>query len=75
MSHPLCEICQALGKVTPAEDVHHKDSFLNYRGSMMYYKAYDYNNLMSLCKEHHAELHKNGATHGFDMDIYLKVHK
>ena len=76
MEHPLCEICLALGKTTPAEDVHHKDSFLNYSGYMQQVKAYDYNNLMSLCKQHHSELHAGGrSTFGFDMDAYLKAKK
>ena len=74
--HPLCEICEALGKIVPAEDVHHKDSFNNYLGDQRIEKAYDPENLMSLCKTHHAELHKNHTqTTGFDMSDYLKKHK
>jgi 5-methylcytosine-specific restriction protein A len=54
---PLCEICKANGKSVSAIDVHHKDSFLNYSGDMQTMKAYDYNNLMSLCKQCHQKLH------------------
>ena len=32
---------------------------------MMIWKAYDFNNLLSVCKECHSELHKNGTTHGY----------
>lgn len=43
-------MCLAKGIITPAVDVHHKDSFLNYEGSTRLYKAYDYSNLLSVCK-------------------------
>lgn len=64
MYNPLCELCQAKGIIKPAIDIHHKDSFLNYDGAMRLYKAYDYSNLLSLCKECHSEVHKSGVTHG-----------
>lgn len=57
MEHPICEICLSKGVITPAIDIHHKDSFLNYRGMKRIEKAYDYNNLMSLCKECHQRIH------------------
>lgn len=60
---PLCEICLSKGKVTPAIDIHHKDSFLNYEGLQRVNKAYDYDNLLSVCKECHSWLHRNGTTH------------
>ena len=72
MQHPLCEICLALGKITPAEDIHHKDSFLNYSGNMRLKVAYDYNNLIALCKQHHSYLHRNGTTHGLNLDAVVK---
>ena len=50
MQHPLCKICLKLGITKPAEDVHHKDSFTNYSGNMKYSKAYDWSNLIALCK-------------------------
>lgn len=48
--NPLCEVCLAKGIITPAVDVHHKDSFLNYEGSERLYKAFDFDNLLSVCK-------------------------
>lgn len=72
MQHPLCEICLALGKTTPAEDIHHKDSFTNYSGNMRLKVAYDYNNLIALCKQHHSYLHRNGTTHGLNLDAVVK---
>lgn len=64
MAQPLCEKCLDKGLVTPAIDVHHKDSFTNYTGNMRLYKAYSFDNLLSVCKQCHSELHKNGTTHG-----------
>lgn len=73
--HPLCEICEALGKTVLAQDVHHKDSFNHYQGDLRYLKAYDWDNLMSLCRFHHCELHKgNKSPYGFSMDEYIKKH-
>ena len=64
IQNPLCEICLKDGKIVPAVDIHHKDSFTNYTGQLRYYKAYDFDNLLSVCKQCHAALHKNGTTHG-----------
>lgn len=72
MVNPLCELCLLEGKITPAEDIHHKDSFINYEGNKRLEVAYDFDNLMSLCKQCHQKLHKNGTTHGFNEDEYLK---
>lgn len=68
--HPLCELCLLEGKIIPAVDVHHKCSITIDRS-----KAFDYNNLMALCKKHHAELHKNGATKGFNLQKWKLDHK
>lgn len=65
--HPLCEFCFALGVLRPAEDVHHRDGFTNYTGAAAQARAYDWENLISLCKEHHAFLHRNGRTHGLNL--------
>lgn len=64
MKDPLCEHCLKEGRTTLAIDCHHKDSFMNYTGLMRLQKAYDIDNLVSLCKEHHAQEHLNGTTHG-----------
>jgi 5-methylcytosine-specific restriction protein A len=68
MYNPLCEFCLALDRVTPATEVHHMDSFLNYTGNMRLAKAYDMSNLISLCSEHHGFLHRNGTTHGLNLE-------
>ena len=54
--HPLCEECLLEGKVTPAEDVHHVRT--PFKGGVKNYQLLlDENNLTSLCKKHHAEIH------------------
>lgn len=57
MEQPLCELCQAKGIITPAEDIHHIDSFMSYEGMKRKEKAYNYNNLQSICKECHQKEH------------------
>lgn len=64
MFNPLCEHCLAKGIITPAIDVHHRDSFMNYTGNMRLCKAYDITNLVSLCKDCHSKEHLNGRTNG-----------
>lgn len=59
---PLCEKCAEKGRVTPAEDIHHIVSFMStddpYERKFL---AYDYDNLMSLCKKCHQNIHNNGG--------------
>lgn len=56
---PLCEECQKVDKVTPAEHVHHIQSFMKCNTEIeLLALAYDYNNLMSLCAECHNRLHR-----------------
>lgn len=57
MNDPLCEIHLEAGEVKEAIDVHHKDSFMRYEGLERTEKAYDYDNLLSVCKECHGKLH------------------
>jgi 5-methylcytosine-specific restriction protein A len=57
MEHPLCESCLAKGKIVPAEDIHHKKSFIQ-DGEIKWELGYDYNNLMALCKDCHGQLHQ-----------------
>lgn len=57
--HPLCELCQKEGKVVPASQIHHIDSFMNYEGMKRYAVAYDSNNLMSLCEKCHQKVHNH----------------
>jgi len=49
---PCCEDCDKEGKSTPADLVHH-DRPLNEGGT------HDFDNLVSLCRKHHAIRHKN----------------
>ena len=56
--NPLCEICQKAGKTVPAEDVHHITPFMSTNDSVERKRlAYDYDNLMSLCKQCHRNIH------------------
>lgn len=56
--NPLCELCEKDGKVTPAEDVHHIRSFMRTDDPVQRnFLAYDFDNLMSLCKKCHQEIH------------------
>ena len=56
--NPLCEMCLKEGKVTPAEDIHHVVSFMSTNDmEQRMFLAYDYDNLMSLCKRHHQAIH------------------
>ena len=59
MSNPLCEVCLAKDIITPAIDIHHIDSFMNYEGLKRLDKAFNYDNLQSLCKECHQRLHNS----------------
>lgn len=59
--HPLCELCEAKGKLTGAVDVHHKVSFMRFEGARRAELAYSYENLQALCKSCHAEIHNGIA--------------
>lgn len=54
---PICELCEKEGRVTPAVDIHHKKSFMDYEGAERLQVAYDPTNLVSLCKDCHAAIH------------------
>lgn len=59
MKDPLCEMCLQKGIITLAIDVHHLDSFMNYEGLDRVEKAYNINNLMSICKQCHQKEHNS----------------
>lgn len=60
--HPVCEECLNKGKVTPAEDIHHRITpFKN--GECNKALFLDYNNLQALCKRCHAEHHNKEQGH------------
>lgn len=51
-------MCKRDGIVTPATDVHHKQSFMDYHDSeTRKVMAYSMDNLMSLCDSCHSKLH------------------
>lgn len=50
--HPLCEMCEQQGKITPAEEVHHIVP-ISQGGT------HDQENLMSLCKSCHSGVTAN----------------
>lgn len=82
INHPLCQICFARGILKPAEEVHHSDSFANYTGAKRIEVAFNKDNLVSVCKQCHRWLHRNGTTHGIDiqkeaqlLQEYEKAHK
>lgn len=55
---PLCEECLKNDKATAVEDVHHIVSFMSTDDPVERNRlAFDYNNLMSICKECHAKKH------------------
>lgn len=49
--HPLCEVCQDQGRLTPVEHVHHIIE-LSDGGT------HDFENLMSVCKSCHSRIHR-----------------
>lgn len=53
--HPLCEVCEREGRVTPAVIVHHRKPIK--RGG----HPLDVENLMSVCRACHDKLHDAGA--------------
>lgn len=70
--HPICEECLKSGKVTPAEDVHHKKTpFKN--GEIQYGLLLDPDNLMSVCKECHGNIHASQQGHVSAEDILAQL--
>lgn len=58
VNDPLCELCLKEGRTVLAEDVHHIVSFMSTDDeTQRNYLAYDYDNLMSLCKQCHQLIH------------------
>lgn len=57
-SHPLCECCLEKGIIKPTEDIHHIKSFMSVDNKEERERlAFDEDNLMSLCRECHNEIH------------------
>ena len=56
--NPLCELCLKNDKIVPAEDIHHVVSFMSSDDPVKRnFLAYDFDNLMSLCKPCHQRIH------------------
>lgn len=56
--NPLCELCLQEDRTVPAEDVHHIVSFMSTDDPVQrIVLAYDFDNLMSLCKQCHQRIH------------------
>lgn len=60
MQNPLCEICLANDKTTIGIDIHHIVSFVKIDDPLRRKDiAYDFDNLMTLCKICHQKLHND----------------
>lgn len=58
IQNPLCEKCLENGIITPAIDIHHIVSFVPVADRLRRLEiAFDFDNLMSLCKECHQKIH------------------
>lgn len=61
IENPICEMCLKNGIIRPADDIHHIQSFMSApAGDARRALAFDFDNLMSLCKECHAKIHAGG---------------
>lgn len=57
--HPLCEMCEREGKITPTEEIHHIKPISSGSDELARKDlAFDYNNLMALCAECHRKIHR-----------------
>ena len=54
--NPLCEVCEALGRTTPAQQVHHKVKFV-LNGRILKELAFFFDNLQSICSDCHSKIH------------------
>lgn len=58
-AHPLCERCEADGKVRAAVDIHHRQPIAaSMSVAEMERLCYDWNNLQALCVPCHVATHK-----------------
>lgn len=61
--HPLCQICEREGRVTPGNDVHHITSFTSVTDkAQRELLAYDPANLMTVCDSCHAKIHNHSKS-------------
>lgn len=71
-THPLCENCLSQGKVTPADEVHHKQ-FLSTDINREWDLLLDENNLMSLCQDCHHRIHTYAKQNGLKYCDFIKL--
>lgn len=58
-SNPLCQVCELYGRVKLMEHVHHLVSFVGIEDPDRAKElAYDFSNLLSVCRAHHTALHE-----------------
>ena len=63
-ANPLCELCKAEGIIHAVEAVHHRHPIEDSDSlEEMRRWAFDWNNLQSLCRHHHHEVHKQSKSH------------
>lgn len=63
-AQPLCERCLLNNRTTLAQEVHHKEPVEGAATDVQAIRlAYDYSNLMSVCRKCHYELHKEMRRH------------
>lgn len=68
MNNPICEVCESQGITKATEDIHHIVSFVGVKNEEVKYElAYDYDNLLSVCRTCHSKLH-----HGYKWDVKKK---
>ena len=56
MENPLCEVCEAQGRVTLADQVHHRQKFV-VNNRIDKGLAFDFDNLQSVCVDCHSKAH------------------
>lgn len=62
--NPLCEMCEAEGKVVAAIDVHHRDPVEECKSQAeMEARCFNPNNLVSLCIPCHIKVHQEARSH------------
>ena len=67
----LCELCYKEGKITPAEEIHHKIHITpqNIHDPNV---TLNYGNLIALCREHHRQQH-GGRDRRYTIDEWGRV--
>lgn len=74
--HPVCELCQLRGIVTPAQEIHHAIKFhQQYNDSMRWKLLTDNDNLIALCIDHHKIIHTNHDLLDDNQKAYIRQKK